>query len=173
MQPFRCGRWLRSIFRKAPTRSAGRTASAVSSSPPCARTRHQFAGGGGAGQDCRAGAVAIGLLAGLGRAVREPGRGAPAADDRRARLLLSDLSIAVHRPGFGSRRLAGLQRRAARSPAAWRRSGSATYRFRSRPPSASSRFPGSPCSAVWSCWASSASSCTKATQACRDSQKVP
>ena len=39
---------------------------------------------GGAGQDRRAGDVAAGLLAGLGRAVRELGRGAATADDRRA-----------------------------------------------------------------------------------------
>ena len=60
-----------------------------------------------------AGPAPAGLLDHLGRPVREPGRGAAAADDRRAGLLRVDLPAALRRARLGARCAAGVQRRAA------------------------------------------------------------
>ena len=150
----RAGRLRSDSFRKAPTRSAGRTASAVSSFTANVRGRDI----GSLVTEAQAKiAEQVPLPSGywlaLGRAVREPGRGAPAACRSSVRRLAFFLIlyccsapwVRLATPCWSSARCRS------RSPAAWRRSGSATCRFRSRPPSASSRFPVSPCSTVWSC----------------------
>ena len=60
-----------------------------------ARARHRLAGRRGARRRSEQVQASTGLLDHLGRAVREPRRGAPAPDDRGARLLLPDLPPAL------------------------------------------------------------------------------
>ena len=62
----------------------------------CPRPRHRFVGCGSAGEDRRAGPAPGRILDHLGRPVREPDRGAPAAAVGGAGLLLPDLPAALY-----------------------------------------------------------------------------
>ena len=101
------------VFRRPESDQPGQRQAARRRDGERARSRHGLSRRRGASQNIRTGEAAARILAGLGRAIREPRLGAAKAPRRRAGLLCPDIFVAAGLARVSTGRAAGFQRGAA------------------------------------------------------------